>query len=191
MKSWLHPPCTVSVPNLHLSLCTWKPQRSLATCFNLFNGSFQNKQVLKTLQSKTVKPLSQLCAQLSWLWQHYWKKYVIHWRTLSICSSALHGMPIHTEHSFASNATCHHAERISCKVTETGKLQSVVSPTLENVATPSYHKLYVKLNVLLTPLSHALNQHSVTRTKNFFSYPAPAPHSLLYRFPHQPDKNMG
>jgi len=44
-----------------------------------------------------------------------------------ICFSAVHDMIIHTcKHSFISNSGCHHAERISCKTTETWKLQAIV-----------------------------------------------------------------
>jgi len=74
------------------------------------------------------------------------------------------------------------AERIYCKITESWRLQSVVSLSLENVAAPLYHKLSVALNFLLVSLSHALGQYSDTRTKNFLFrsslhqvQPAPAP----------------
>jgi len=62
-----------------------------------------------------------------------------------------------------------------------------VNPTCTNVK-PSYwrfagdcsalyHKLSVAWIFLLMSLSHALRQHSVTRTKNFLPTPAPHPHS--------------
>jgi len=45
-----------------------------------------------------------------------------------IATSAIHGMIINTKHSFTSSAICHHAECIPCKITESRKLQPVVSP---------------------------------------------------------------
>jgi len=83
----------------------------------------------------------------------------------------------HAKHSFSNSASCHHAERISCKITERWKIQSIVSPLLENVATPLREKLSVVLNFLLVSLSPALGQHSVARTKNFLSHARPAPSS--------------
>jgi len=62
---------------------------------------------------------------------------------LNICS-AIH-ISSHTKHSFSSSASCHHAERIPRKITESWKLQYVVSPPLENVATPLYHNISVAL----------------------------------------------
>jgi len=50
-------------------------------------------------------------------------------------------MPSHTKYLFASSANCHHPERISCNITQSWKLQPVVSPPRENVATPLYWKL--------------------------------------------------
>jgi len=46
-------------------------------------------------------------------------------------------MTIHAKHSFINSASCHHAERISCKITEIWELQSVVLPPVENVGTSS------------------------------------------------------
>ena len=46
-------------------------------------------------------------------------------------------MIIDTKHSFIGKALCHHPERISCKITETWKLQPVFSLTLENPSTPA------------------------------------------------------
>ena len=43
-------------------------------------------------------------------------------------------MPSHTKQSFTSRVRCHHAERISSKITENRKRQPVVLPPLENVA---------------------------------------------------------
>jgi len=54
-----------------------------------------------------------------------------------ICASAIHDMMIDTKRSLVSSAGCHYSERISCKITETWKLQSVVLPPLENVSTPN------------------------------------------------------
>jgi len=48
-------------------------------------------------------------------------------------------------------------------------------------STPLYHKLSVALTFLLMSLSHALSQHSVTRTKNFLSRARPAPSSTRTR----------
>jgi len=45
-------------------------------------------------------------------------------------------MIINTKHSFISSAGCHHAEHISCKITETWNLLKVISPPLGNVSTP-------------------------------------------------------
>ena len=46
------------------------------------------------------------------------KEYVVHWRTLYICSSAIHDISSHTKYSFTSSAGCHHAQSISCQITE-------------------------------------------------------------------------
>ena len=59
---------------------------------------------------------------------------------LQIFSSAIHDTIIDKKHSSISSGECHHAERISCKMTDTWKLQSVVSPPLENVSTPAMSK---------------------------------------------------
>jgi len=58
-------------------------------------------------------------------------------------------MPSHTKHSFTSSASSHHAERIYCNITESWKLQSVVSPPQEIVPTPLYYKFSVPLNFCL------------------------------------------
>jgi len=74
------------------------------------------------------------------------------------------------------NASCHHPERISCRLNEIWNVQSVVSlPPVVNVSAPFYHKLSLALNYLLLPLSHALEQHSVTQTKDFLSCSRPLP----------------
>ena len=78
-------------------------------------------------------------------------------------------MSNHSKHSFISSPGCHHPERISCKITDSWKLQSVVSPPTENVSTLLYHQHSVALNFLLMSLSHAFGQHSVTRTKDVLS----------------------
>jgi len=83
----------------------------------------------------------------------------------------------HTEHLSISSASCHHPECNSCKITESWKLQPVVSSPLENVATPLYHKLSVALNFLHMSLSHSLGQRSVSHTNNFISCTGPAPSS--------------
>jgi len=62
---------------------------------------------------------------------------------LYIRSSAIHDMSSHIKYSFTSRGSCHHAKDISCKVIESWKVQSVVSPPLENVAATLYHKLSV------------------------------------------------
>jgi len=41
-------------------------------------------------------------------------------------------------YAFASSASCHDAERISSKFTDSWMPQSVASPPLENIATPLY-----------------------------------------------------
>ena len=56
-------------------------------------------------------------------------------RTLSFFIQESPLMASHTKQSFTSSASCHHAIRISCKITESWKLQSVVSPPLANIAT--------------------------------------------------------
>lgn len=48
-------------------------------------------------------------------------------------------------------------------------------------STPLYHKLSTALIFLHTSLSHALIQHSVTRTKNFLPHALPAPSSTHAR----------
>jgi len=83
--------------------------------------------------------------------------------------------PSHIKHLFPSTASCRHAERIFCNITEIWKLQPAVSPTHKNVSTPFYHKLSVAFNFMLMSLPHALSQHSVTRAKNFLSRSRPAP----------------
>ena len=105
------------------------------------------------------------------------KEYAV--RTLQICSGDIHNMSIDTKHLFRSrsSATCHHAERISCKITERQKFQSAVSLKLEYVATPVYHKLSVALH-FCPSLSDALGQHSVTRTMNFLSRAWLTPHQF-------------
>jgi len=97
-------------------------------------------------------------------------------------------MPSHTKHSFTSSASSHHAERIYCNITESWKLQSVVSPPQENVPTPLYYKFSVPLNFLLISLSYALGQHSVIRTNHFLSLPCTKLNPLvkLCGFPHRP-----
>jgi len=47
-------------------------------------------------------------------------------------------MTVDTKCLFISSASCHHAECISCKITEIWKLQSVVLP-------PLHHKLSIAL----------------------------------------------
>jgi len=104
----------------------------------LISGSFRSQQkLIKTLLCKNVKPFSQLSALLSRSTVE--TGYVVHWRVLYICFSAIHDMTIDTKHSFIRGASCHHAKRISCKISEIRKFQYVVSPPLENVCTPLYH----------------------------------------------------
>jgi len=43
-------------------------------------------------------------------------------------------------------------------------------PPLKNISTPLHHKLSAALKFLLMSLSHVLDQHSVTCTKNFLSH---------------------
>jgi len=81
-------------------------------------------------------------------------------------SSAIHKMPSLTKYSFTISVGCDDAERISCRTTESWKLQSVASPLLENLAATLYHKLSIALHFLLMSPSHVLNQHSFTCTKN-------------------------
>jgi len=61
-------------------------------------------------------------------------------------------MPVHSKLYIMSSASCHHAEHISCKITESLKFQIVVLPFLENVDTPLYRKLSVALNIPLMSL---------------------------------------
>jgi len=89
-------------------------------------------------------------------------------------------MRSHTKLSFTSSAGGHHAERISCKVTWSWKLQYVISSPLENVAAPLYGELSVALNFLLMSHSHAPGQYSVTRTKNLLSCACSAPSAPGY-----------
>ena len=49
------------------------------------------------------------------------KEYVVHWRIFEICSSAVHDMLSHNKHSLINSDSCHHAECISCKITEIWK----------------------------------------------------------------------
>jgi len=53
-----------------------------------------------------------------------------------------------------------------------------------NDAIALYGKLYVALNFLLIPLSHALGDHPVTRTNNLLTRTPPSPqrHVELYGF---------
>jgi len=88
----------------------------------------------------------------------------------------MNNMPSHSQQLFISS--CQHAEHISCKINVIYKLQSVVLPTLENVASPLYHKLSVALNFLLMSFSQALSQHSVPHMKNFLSRAWPAPNLI-------------
>ena len=97
------------------------------------------------------------------------------------CSSAIHDMTSNNKHSFISSTNCHHPACISCKITESWKLRSVVSPPLANVATPLSCKPSVALNFLLMSLSHALGQHSVARKKTILSRARPAPSSTRAR----------
>jgi len=53
--------------------------------------------------------------------------------------------------------------------------------SFQSFSTPLYHKLSVTLIFSLMSLSHALSQHSVTRTKSFLSSPCPAPSSTRTR----------
>jgi len=103
-----------------------------------------------------------------------------------VCRSLMNSLNLlfcyssHIRHSFTNSAGCHDGERISCKFTESWILQSVVSPPLANSASPSCHKLSVALTFLRMPVSHALDQYSVTRTKN--SCPAADPRSLQHAY---------
>jgi len=49
------------------------------------------------------------------------------------------------KHSFISSAGCHHTDSISCKMTETWRLQSVVSP--QPVARMRPSKLFIAVHV--------------------------------------------
>ena len=148
---------TIFIPNLHLSLCVWKPLKCYAMCFiangNLLSGSFQSQQKpLKTLK-KNVNPFGQPSLSFKGTVE---KEYVVHWQTLKICSPAIHDMSRHTKYLFTSSASCRHTECISCNTIKNWKLQHVVFPPLNNVCTPLYHKLSVVLNFFLMSLSHAL-----------------------------------
>ena len=70
---------------------------------------------------------------------------------------------VHQQRQLPSRRT----KDISYKITEIWNLQSVISSPLENVSTPLYHQLSVALNFSLMSLSHAQNQHSVTRRQHF------------------------
>ena len=86
-----------------------------------------------------MKPFSQPWAPISQ--SPVEKKYVVHWQTLQSCSSVIHAMTIYAKHSFLSDASYAHAECGSCKITESWKLQSVVSPPLKNVCAHLHLKL--------------------------------------------------
>ena len=142
-----NPPRTVSVPNLHQSLWVWKLLKltkcvsSLVEIYSVVHFK-TNGRSWKTIQGKNVTP-SQTSADI-WFFQilnendclsvsasfaeHCWKRASRLLRNSFISSSAIHHMIIDNKHSFISSAGCHHADRISCKMTETWKLQSVVSP---------------------------------------------------------------
>jgi len=107
---------------------------------------------------------------LSKLKMHCWKR-VFTYQLSKICSSVVHDMASHAKHSFISSVSCHHAERISCKIPEPCKVQSVVSPPHAATApfVPQTLPVSVALNLLLMSFSHALGNHSVTRTKDFLS----------------------
>jgi len=84
-------------------------------------------------------------------------------------------MPSHPNTRSLVTASCHHPERIFGKIIESWTLQICGNSPLENVTTSLYRNLSVALNFLFILLSHALGQHSVTRTKNFLSRARPAP----------------
>jgi len=105
-------------------------------------------------------------------------------------SSAIHKMPSLTKHSFTISVGCDDTERISWKITESWKLQSVVSPLLENVAATLYHKLSMALHFFLMSLSHALNQHSFNCTKNILSSSLPARKVLRVSAAHDSISNI-
>jgi len=91
------------------------------------------------------------------------KEYVVHWRALLLYTTCP-----------AISSSCHYAERISCKITESWKLESVVSQPLENVATPFYHKLYASIDFLAHVTFTCIGSKSALR----ISYLAPAPHQV-------------
>jgi len=63
------PPCTFSVPNLHLSLCIWKQLKINAMCFiasgNVFSGSFK-RIFLGLMKSIFTRSLEELQTNLVW-----------------------------------------------------------------------------------------------------------------------------
>jgi len=91
-------------------------------------------------------------------------------------SSAIDDMPNRPKHSFTSSFSSHHPEPISCKITESWKLQPVISSSVENVVAPLHRKLSL-LFLLMSP-SDALGQHSGIHTKDFLSRTRPSLHQV-------------
>ena len=167
-----------TLPPTPLTVCVWKTTKiSYATRFiasgNLFSGRFQNQQ--KFCKKHCRVKLWNLSVKLERFFRSFKstveKEYAIHWQTPEIYSFAVHDVPVHTKQSFINKVGCHHAERISCKIIESWKLQSVVCPV--HIAAPLYRELCVALNFLLMSLSHALGKHSVSCTKNVLSRALP------------------
>jgi len=77
-------------------------------------------------------------------------------------------------------------ELISCKITESWKLQSVLSPSLENIPTPLHHKLSCSIEFFTHVTFTCIESTSVTRTK--FYHPAPTPHQVQPRFNPHPSR---
>ena len=72
------------------------------------------------------------------------------------------------KHAVTSDVSSHHREPISCKITESWKLQPVVSSPLENVITPLHRKLFL-LSCSYHSQMHWVNIQGSTQR---ISYPA-------------------
>jgi len=178
------PPRTVSVPNLHLPLCVWKPLKAHAICFiaggNVFSDVLKSTEALKKYWSKTVQYFSHLGRFFLSLKSTVQKENVVHWRTLQIFPSAIHDMSGHTGHLFASSASCYQAERISCK--SNWELEARICG-LATTEICRYTLVPQALRFSLMSLSHALDlgQLSVTHTKNFLTHVRPVTSSTCVR----------
>ena len=147
------PPRTVSAPNLRLWLCVRKPQKFMqyiaslvATC-----SVVRLKVNWLTLNKHCRVKMWNLSVNLQRFFLGFKstvrKEYVVYWRALQICYSAILFMACLTLLSARSLAArvAITLNSFRTRDTESWKLQSVVAPPLENVVTPLYHKLSVAL----------------------------------------------